>query len=87
MKKWSADVKTKWSPPRGFFSQSASQIASGLKAASKDTAQAMSRLNFYINRAGANLSEKDKKRLESAKKKLMGESIHNLFDSVALILG
>jgi hypothetical protein len=30
----------------------------------------MSRLNFYINRAGSNLSKKDKARLEEAKKLL-----------------
>ena len=68
--KWSADVKTKWSPPEGFFKQDAGKIASGLMSASKDGAQAMERLNFYINRAGANLSSEDKARLEDAKKKL-----------------
>jgi hypothetical protein len=39
-------------------------------SASKDGAQAMERLNFYINRGGANLSAEDKKNLEAAKKKL-----------------
>jgi len=66
-KKWSADVKTKWEPPAGFFKQSASKIASGLLSASSDKKQAMSRLNFYINRAGKNLSADDKSRLEKAK--------------------
>lgn len=67
---WSANVVTKWSPPEGFFRQSADKIAAGLKKASKTYKQAMSRLNFYINRAGKNLSDKDKKRLASARKKL-----------------
>jgi hypothetical protein len=69
-KRWSADVETKWSPPEGFFKQSASKIATGLMAASKNRGQAMSRLNFYINRAGENLSADDRKRLDSAKVKL-----------------
>jgi len=63
-------VKTKWSPPEGFFKQDAGKIASGLMKESKDQAQAMERLNFYINRAGKNLSAEDKARLEDAKKKL-----------------
>jgi hypothetical protein len=51
----------------GFWNGSASSIASGLKAKSKDLKQAMSRLNFYINRGGENLSDADKSRLEGAK--------------------
>ena len=69
-KKWSGDVDTKWSPPEGFFSQSATKIAAGLKANSRDLKQAMSRLIFYINRAGKNLSVDDHDRLEAAKEKL-----------------
>lgn len=68
--KWSAQVQTKWKPPEGFFKQSASKIASGLLSASSDKKQAMGRLNFYINRAGKNLSADDRARLEAAKKKL-----------------
>jgi len=64
---WIKDVETKWSPPEGFFEQSAQKIAKGLMNASKDLKQAMSRLNFYINRAGKNLSSEDKARLEKAK--------------------
>jgi len=67
---WSGDVKTKWKPKEGFFNESADKIASGLKRASKDLKQAMSRLNFFINRAGDKLAAADKKRLESAKDKL-----------------
>lgn len=74
--KWSGEVKEKWSPEEGFFEKSATAIAKGLKAASKDLKQAMSRLNFYINRAGKNLSAEDKERLESAKEKL-----HSLYEA------
>lgn len=69
-KKWSAKVKEKWHPAEGFFTRPSDKIASGLKAASKDLKQAMSRLNFYINRAGVNLSDADRARLEAAKDKL-----------------
>ena len=69
-KQWFGDVKPKWHPPEGFFAGSATSIASGLKAASKDLKQARARLNFYINRAGSNLSQDDSERLETAKEKL-----------------
>lgn len=68
--KWSADVTTHWTPKEGFFTQSAEKIASGLARNSKDLKQAMSRLNFYVNRAGKNLDADDKARLELAKEKL-----------------
>lgn len=69
---WSKTVTEheKWHPPEGFFLQAADKIASGLKSASKDYKTAMSRLNFYINRAGKNLADIDKSRLENAKTKL-----------------
>lgn len=67
---WSEDVESKWTPPEDFYTQSAVKIAKGLKSASKDLKQAMSRLNFYVNRAGKNLGKEDKTRLESAKEKL-----------------
>lgn len=66
-KLWSGEIEAKWTPPVGFFAKSAAEIARGLKSASKDYAQASRRLNFYINRAGKNLSAEDKARLESAK--------------------
>jgi len=65
---WSQEVKTKWHPPEGFFEQSAQDVAEGLKNASDSLAQAMDRLNFYINRAGDNLSPERKATLEKAKK-------------------
>jgi len=73
--KWSANVDTDWTPPEGFFNQSAEKIAQGLESASTGLQQAMSRLNFYINRAGENLSDDDKKRLEKAK-----DELHHLYD-------
>lgn len=69
-KKWSGKVETSWHPPEGFFEKDAETIARELKKNSKNRQQAMSRLNFYINRAGKNLSDKDKARLEHAKKLL-----------------
>ena len=67
---WSADVETKWHAPEGFFERSAHEIAEGLKKASDSKAQAMERLNFYINRSGKNLSESRKEVLEQAKRDL-----------------
>ena len=64
---WSDDVKTKWKPPAGLFTEPATKIASVLADASKDLDQAMSRLDFYINRAGKLLKPKDKQNLESVK--------------------
>ena len=74
--KWSKDVKTKWKAPEGFFKQSSSEIATGLKKAHKDLKSSMSALDFYINRSGKNISQKDKDRLELAKEKL-----HKIFKS------
>lgn len=62
---WSAKVRPHWHPPEGFFSGSAKEIADGL--VSVDPSKAMARLTFYINRAGRNLSAKDRARLERAK--------------------
>ncbi len=69
-KKWVADVKTKWHPPEGLFTKDAETIAKVLKKESKDLKQAISRLNFYINRAGENLSKERMNELEKAKKLL-----------------
>lgn len=64
--------------PQGLFTLSPAHIARGLKKAVMDSDRtkgtkfqsAMSMLNFYINRAGKNLSEADKKRLNDAKNEL-----------------
>jgi len=64
---WSGDVKTKWKPPEDLFSKgSAKKIADTLISNSKDIKQAVSRLNFYKNRAGANLEADRKKVLDNA---------------------
>lgn len=68
--KWSGDVETKWTPKEGLFTQSASKIATYLAANSDSLKQAMSRLNFYINRAGDNLSTERKLDLDRAKELL-----------------
>lgn len=67
---WSNKVKTKWTPPKGLFTKSATQIAKVLHNQSSDLKQAMSRLVFYINRAGSNLGKNDVRRLTLAKIKL-----------------
>jgi len=70
--------------PDGIFTLSAKKIAQGLKDAVMESEQtkgtkfqsAMSMLNYYINRAGKNLSAQDKARLEQAKvelRKLFGK--------------
>ena len=64
--------------PEGIFTLPAKQIATTLKKSvlasnrTKGTKfqSAMSMLNYYINRAGRNLSPDDKARLEDAKTEL-----------------
>lgn len=68
---WSEKVETKWHPAKGFFDQPAEKIAKGLKDSSDSRAQAMDRLNFYINRAGSKLSIENINNLEQAKKILL----------------
>ncbi len=67
LEKWSAKVKTKYSPPKGLFTKSAEIIASQLTKDSNSLQQAMSRLNFYINRAGSNITGTTRNELEKAK--------------------
>ncbi|HOO78142.1 MAG TPA: DUF3175 domain-containing protein [bacterium] len=69
---WSKDVETKWHPPEGFFEQPAEKIARGLKDASQDLAQAMDRLDFFLNRAGSKLPPRERQRLEGVKPILRG---------------
>ena len=60
-KKWSAKVDTDSThPDEGLFKKSASAIAKALaskKVSPKGPASGMQMLNFYINRAGKNLSQ------------------------------
>lgn len=65
--KWSqkvTDSDNKSAVPEGTFDKSAQDIASTLKRVSKDHQQAMSRLNFYANRGGANV---DKSKMDAAR--------------------
>jgi len=68
--KWSGKVKTKWQPKEGLFTQSAAKIATYLASNSKGLKQAMSRLNFYINRGGSKISGERMDVLERAKELL-----------------
>lgn len=73
-KKWSAKVDTDSThPDEGLFNKSASDIAKALaskKVSPKGPASGMRMLNFYINRAGKNLSKERHAELEKAKEKL-----------------
>ena len=54
-----SDVDTKWHPEEGLFlKKDPKYIADYLIKNSKDLKQAMSRLVFYMNRAGENLENK-----------------------------
>jgi len=67
-KKWSGKVtkKAKWKPPEGLFEESARKIADTIIASASSRKQAIGRVQFYINRAGSNLKDKDKARLRNA---------------------
>jgi len=70
-KKWSASVKTDSTyPEHNLFNQDAKTVATHLaskKVSPKGPASGMRMLNFYINRAGKNLSAERHKELEKAK--------------------
>jgi hypothetical protein len=68
--KWSHKVQTHGHVPAGLFKKSAAAIAHGLMKVSRDERQAMSRLNFYENRAGRNLSTAARARLDRARQLL-----------------
>ena len=54
-----SDVKTSWHPKKGLFmGNDPQEIADYLLKNSKDEQQAMSRLCFYMNRAGSKLTNK-----------------------------
>lgn len=52
--------------PEGLFTKGPSEIAEGLMRNSEDYKQAVSRLNFYRNRAGKNLDATEKNKLDQA---------------------
>lgn len=58
-KEWVKNIDTKWHPEEGLFTRKdPDYIAKYLINNSKDKKQAMSRLIFYMNRAGDNLENK-----------------------------
>jgi len=80
-KKWSAEVTENshaLALEQGVFTRSPKEIARSLKRSAEESRarkappfrSAMSMLNFYINRAGKNLSEEDLERLDAAKNEL-----------------
>jgi hypothetical protein len=75
-KKWSAKVNTDSThPDKGLFNRSPAVIAKALaskKVSPKGPASGMRMLNFYINRAGKNLSATRHAALEKAKTILSG---------------
>jgi len=77
-RRWSASVKTVSTyPPEGLFTKSAVAIARTLaskKVSPKGPGSGMRMLNFYINRAGHNLSTARRRELEKAKE-LLSERI------------
>jgi hypothetical protein len=73
-KRWSAKVTTDSThPEEGLFNKSALTIARSLaskKISPKGPASGMRMLNFYINRAGKNLTQSRKDELQKVKKLL-----------------
>ena len=70
-KRWSAKVKTiSTYPPKGLFTRDPETIARTLaseKVSPKGPGSGMKMLNFFINRAGKNLSALRKAKLQKAK--------------------
>lgn len=60
------NVKDEDRPKEGTFKGSAASIAKELKRLHPDLKSASSALQFYLNRAGKNLSAEDRKRVEDA---------------------
>lgn len=66
---WSGKVSTRWTPPVDLFTKDAEMIAREvLHGHDGDLASSVSAINFYINRAGRNLSERDLARLRHARR-------------------
>lgn len=77
-RRWVAKVHTESTyPPEGLFTKSAATIAKALaskKVSPKGPASGMRMLNYYINRAGHNLTDERREELEKAKA-LLSEKI------------
>lgn len=68
-KLWSGEVtesETYHTPP-GLFTQSAEDIATTIVNDSESKRQAIARVTFYENRAGDNLDDEDRAKLDKAK--------------------
>lgn len=73
---WSGKVKTKWTPPPGLFSRDAETIARVvLEGHDHELAPSVASINFYINRAGLNMTERDRVRLARALKIVQREGV------------
>jgi len=66
-KMWSGKVKLKHHFKKGTFKKGSETIEKKVEGSGGDCQKKMSRLNFYINRAGKNLSASTKSKLEKAK--------------------
>jgi hypothetical protein len=73
-KRWVSTVKTVSTfPPEGLFTKDAATVARSLaskKVSPKGPASGMRMLNYFINRAGKNLSDERREELQKAKKLL-----------------
>lgn len=73
LEQWADKVKPKWHPKEGLFTgDDPEYIANYLLKHSEDRGQAMQRLNFYMNRAGDNLTNKT---VLNKVKKILSESL------------
>lgn len=73
---WSGKVRTKWTPPPGLFLRDAETIARVvLEAHDYELAPSVASINFYVNRAGTNLTERDRARLTRALRIVQREGV------------
>ena len=65
-----SSYKSKLDVPDKLFTESATKIADFLFKKSTSLKQAISRVSFYVNRAGSKLNAEDKQKFELVKTKL-----------------
>lgn len=66
-KKWSSKVDADFHPKEGIFTKSAEEIVNYLVKKHKNLKKVMSEVNFYVNRAGKNLSSDDRSKFDRVK--------------------
>jgi len=71
--KWSDKVKTKWHPPEGLFKNGSAEEIADTVSSGVSLKTAMSRLNFYLNRGGSNISQSQINKVNQAKKILQNK--------------